>query len=74
MTCQEAVRHLYPFLDRELDTRKTRTVRRHLDLCRSCCTKFEFERALKALIREKAREGEVPPSLRQRVASLIEAF
>lgn len=74
MTCKEAVRHLYPFLDRALDGRKTRAVRRHLDLCLSCCSKFEFERALKVLLREKAREGEVPPSLRQRVARLIEAI
>ena len=74
MTCKEAVRNLYPFLDQELDSRKSRAVRRHLDLCRSCCTKFEFERALKALLREKAREGEVPPSLRQRVATLIKAI
>jgi len=71
MTCKEAVRHLYPFLDRVLDGRKNRAVRRHLDRCRACCTKFEFERALKALLREKAREGEVPPSLRQRIAGLI---
>ena len=74
MTCKEAVRHLYPFLDGELDKRKSRAIRRHLDWCRACCTKFDFESALKALTREKAREGEVPPSLRQRIASMIEAF
>lgn len=74
MTCQEAVRELYPFLDQQLDRRKSRAVRRHLDLCSSCCTKFEFERALKSLIREKAREGAVPSSVRQRIASLIESL
>jgi mycothiol system anti-sigma-R factor len=74
MTCQEAVRHLYPFLDRALDRRKSRMIQRHVDRCRACCSKFEFERALKSLIREKARETQVPPRLRQRIASLIEAF
>jgi mycothiol system anti-sigma-R factor len=74
MTCQEAVRHLYPFLDRALEARKSRAVRRHLDQCRACCTKFEFERALKLILRERAQEGEVPPSLRQRIAGLTEAF
>ncbi len=74
MTCKEAVQHLYPFLDRELDKRKSWAVRKHLGRCRACCTKFGFESALKALTREKAREREVPPSLRQRVARLIEAF
>ena len=74
MTCQEAVRELYPFLDQQLDRRKSRAVQRHLDLCRSCCSKFDFEKALKSLIREKSRESEVPPQLRQRIVSLAEAF
>ena len=74
MTCKEAVRYLYPFLDRELNKRKSRAVRTHLDRCRTCCTKFEFESALKALTRAKAREGDVPPRLRQRIARLIETF
>jgi len=74
MTCQEAVRHLYPFLDRALGAKKSLAVRRHLARCRGCCTKFEFERALKALLQEKAGKSAVPPSLRQRVASLLETF
>jgi len=74
MTCQEAVRHLYPFLDRALDSRKSRAVQRHLDRCRSCCPKFEFERALKSLIREKAREEGIPIRLRERIEHLIRAF
>jgi mycothiol system anti-sigma-R factor len=74
MTCKEAVRHLYLFLDRELAGRKSPAVQRHLDRCHACCTKFEFEKALKSLVREKAREMQVPFSVKQRVARLLRAF
>ncbi len=69
ITCLEAFRSLYPFLDGEFGSERNREIQRHLDRCRACCTKFEFEKALKSLIQEKAREAEVPLHLRQRIAS-----
>lgn len=69
--CEEAVRRLAAYLDRELDPAKSDEVEEHLERCRSCYSRAEFERRLKERIRRDLRVGEVPPEFEERVRTLL---
>jgi anti-sigma factor (TIGR02949 family) len=73
ITCDEALRLLAEFLDGELQFETHEDVERHLELCRSCFSRAEFERRLKGEISNVGRE-EVPPGFEQRVRRLLDSF
>jgi anti-sigma factor (TIGR02949 family) len=71
--CEEALRHLALHLDGELDSQDQAFIEVHLNRCRGCWSRFEFERRLKKWLAELGREP-VPPDLSGRIAALISAF
>ncbi len=73
ITCEEALRQLAAYLDRELAGEEHRALEHHLGVCRSCFSRAEFERRLKSEIAGLASD-EVPPSLELRVRALINSF
>jgi anti-sigma factor (TIGR02949 family) len=65
--CNETLRELDRFLDGEL-TEMTRTaVEHHLGGCMDCLSAFDFHAELKLVIRDKARDTEVPEGLRDKI-------
>lgn len=73
MTCEELLERLFTYLDRELDAEVAVAIEDHLERCRACFSRAEFERKLKARVRD-AGERAVPDSLRARLRLLIERF
>lgn len=73
MTCEEVLERLLAYLDRELDDRTWAEVEHHLESCRGCFSRAEFERRLKAHVRA-AGESAAPESLRARLKHLVEKF
>jgi anti-sigma factor (TIGR02949 family) len=71
--CEEVVEHLFEYLDREIEHAKSAEIERHLERCRECFSRAEFERQLRAMVREAA-EMSAPPRLRQRVKRLLDRF
>jgi anti-sigma factor (TIGR02949 family) len=70
MGCEEALRLLAQFLDRELADIDHAEVDRHLRTCRGCYSRAEFERRL----REKLtglRAFDVPDRLEDRIRALF---
>lgn len=70
--CEEALRRLAGFLDRELGQQSAVEVERHLETCRSCYSRAEFERRLRERLREDLKETAVPPGLERRVRRLLD--
>lgn len=68
--CEDALRVLAEHLDGELDDPHHEHLRRHLETCRSCYSRAEFERELKAQVNALAREP-VPASVAHRVQELL---
>ena len=68
--CEEALENLYLYLDSELDTLTSERIRSHLDDCNGCIHSFEFEKRLKAVIKERLDE-DVPDAF---VARLRDAL
>ena len=54
ISCNEAVRQLWEYLDYELDAEDRTRVEGHLALCRRCCGEAEFTAALRELLRASA--------------------
>ncbi len=73
ITCEEALRLLAAHLDRELDAHGHNAVERHLTVCRSCFSRAEFERRLKAQLGELGREA-VDRNFDDRIRGLIQQF
>lgn len=73
MTCDEAVRLLAAFLDGELHGGAHEAVERHLEVCRGCFSRAEFERRLKIEIAHLRTEA-VPPGFEGRIRRLLSSF
>jgi anti-sigma factor RsiW len=72
-SCEEALRLLAAHIDRELDAPTSGRVARHLETCRSCFSRAEFEKRLKQDLTGLGREP-VRPALADRVRALIRTF
>lgn len=69
--CSETLQELYQFLDGELTDESREHIRRHLDDCSPCLSAFDFHAELRIVIRNRCCD-QVPPSLRDRIATAIE--
>lgn len=72
-SCEDALRVLAAHLDGELATPANEELEQHLQKCRSCYSRAEFERRLKASLAELGRE-DIRPELANRVRTLIRSF
>ena len=72
-SCEDALRLLAAHIDRELDAPTRDQMDRHLETCRSCYSRAEFEKRLKENVAELGREP-VRPELADRVQTLIRTF
>ena len=72
-TCDEALRRVEDFLDRELTADEMRMVQAHLDTCAACSSQFLFESQVLAGLKDKLRRVSLPPDLLARITRSIEA-
>ena len=73
INCEEALRRLAEYLDAELLGESSREMEQHLERCRSCFSRVEFEKRLKSCTAELRREA-VPPDLDRRIRALVDTF
>lgn len=69
--CEEALQRLAVYLDRELDETASTEVERHLEKCRSCFSRAEFERRLKERIQRDLHVAAVPDAYEERIRALL---
>lgn len=74
MNCEETLEKLWQFLDKELDGASSGELERHLEECRHCFSKAEFEQRLRAIVRRSCSGEQAPPELRERLRRLISLF
>jgi anti-sigma factor (TIGR02949 family) len=71
--CEEVVDHLLTFLDGEIEERQRKLIEQHLEECRSCCSRADFELALRNKVREVATTRPTS-ALREKIRQLIHQF
>lgn len=67
MICKEAIEQLYEYLDNELDEKNYLKINQHLDMCRTCCEKFEFEQALRNIVKDRTQMHKMPQYVKQSI-------
>lgn len=73
INCEEALRHLFEYLDHALEGNLQHQMEQHMSNCRSCFSRLEFEQSLKAHV-QKAGNDSAPASLRAKISGLISEF
>jgi mycothiol system anti-sigma-R factor len=71
--CEEALRRLFDYVDAELAEGHRREVDHHIERCRSCFSRVEFERRLKAHVAQLGNEP-VAPALENRIRKVLDEF
>jgi anti-sigma factor (TIGR02949 family) len=71
ISCAEAVRHLWEYLDDTVAAADRASVEAHLARCRRCCGELEFAQELRGRLSEAAEE-DVPESVLRRLESALE--
>jgi anti-sigma factor (TIGR02949 family) len=70
-TCEEMLRRLDDYLDRELTPDEMRKAEEHLATCEACASEFGFEANVIRAVRAKLRQVDVPQTLMDRVATSL---
>ncbi len=65
--CEEASARLFEYLDGELDGVSAEEVRRHLDVCKACYPRAQFEKHFLEALQRSQNGGRVSESLKERV-------
>lgn len=71
VTCTEAVRLMWQYLDGNVDIDERVLVEEHLARCRTCCGELEFVRELRGRL-AGAGPDELPPGVLRRLTERIE--
>lgn len=73
ITCAEAVRQLWSYLDGVVDEPGREAVEEHLSFCRRCCGEVEFAEELRAFLAAQAAE-ELPEDVRSRLTATLDGL
>jgi anti-sigma factor (TIGR02949 family) len=71
ITCSEATRHLWEYLDATANQATRDAIEEHLARCRACCGELEFARELRRFLASSAR-GDVPAAVLRRLNETLE--
>jgi anti-sigma factor RsiW len=67
VTCEQAVRQFFTYLDRALAGEELQDLETHLQACLACCDRLAFSRELDAFVRARLPEAVMPVALEARV-------
>lgn len=73
LSCEQVLRVIFAYVDGELSAPQSDDVTAHLERCRSCFSRAEFERRLKGHIADLANEP-VSPEFEKRIRAIIGRF
>jgi anti-sigma factor (TIGR02949 family) len=73
LTCEEVLKHLMAYLDHEIDAEVAANIEHHLEACRGCFSRAEFERHLKEHVHAAGAQT-APASLRARIKQIVDKF
>jgi len=70
-TCEETIRRLDDYLDRELTPHELQLVNEHLEVCAMCASEYAFEARALERLRDKLRHISAPPDLLAKVSRAL---
>jgi len=70
ISCSEAVRQLWDYLDQAISLEDQGKVAQHLSFCRKCCGELEFAKELREFLVSRAAD-ELPPDVKARFERFV---
>jgi mycothiol system anti-sigma-R factor len=67
MSCTETIKHLYEFVDNEVDKSNYFTIKRHIEHCKDCRQRYEFEKGIRAMIKAHCINVTAPKLLHNKI-------
>ncbi len=71
ISCQEAVRQLWEYLENDVDAAQRADIDGHLALCRRCCGEAEFTDELRRMLRSSS-DPHLPPEVEGHLVGFLE--
>jgi anti-sigma factor (TIGR02949 family) len=71
ITCSEAVRQLWDYLDNAISAQDQEKVEKHLSFCRTCCGELEFAKELRGFLTTRGAQ-EIPSDVRARLDRFVQ--
>ena len=71
ISCEEAAARLFEYLDGELDDASEEDVRRHLEVCKACYPRAQFEKHFIEALGRSQNNGHAPEELKGRILEAI---
>jgi anti-sigma factor (TIGR02949 family) len=71
-TCEETIRRLDDYLDRELTPHEMQLVKEHLEVCALCASEYAFEARALERLRDKLQRITAPADLRVKLFRALE--
>lgn len=73
ISCTEAVRQLWEYLDGAVEPGDREAIEEHLSFCRRCCGEAEFAEELRGFLARSAAD-EIPTDVRTRLSATLDAL
>jgi anti-sigma factor (TIGR02949 family) len=67
MTCEQAMRQFYAYLDRALSGERLAELDDHLKACLDCCDKLQFSRRLEDFVKSRLGDDSLPEGIEARI-------
>ncbi len=74
ISCSDAVRQLWEYLEGELADRDRAKVDEHLGACLRCCGEAEFANELRKLLAAHGQDDVLPDDVRRRLLDRLDAL
>lgn len=74
ISCSQAVTRIFEYLDSALTDSRKKQLDEHLQVCRHCCDRFEFEKLLQEKVREIAQNEQAPKHLVAKIENIVKKF
>jgi anti-sigma factor (TIGR02949 family) len=71
ISCSEATKQLWEYLDATVDAATREAIEEHLNLCRRCCGELEFARELRRFLADASRD-DIPSDVLRRLHQTLE--
>ena len=71
ISCSDAVRQLWDYLDGAVDDADRQAIEEHLDVCKRCCGEAEFADELRSFLETHAAE-ELPSPTKDRLLAFMD--
>ena len=73
ITCSEAVRQLWDYLDGVVDPAHRELIDEHLAFCRRCCGELEFAEELRGFLASHSAD-DLPPDVHTRLRATLDGL